>query len=644
MHRITDLRMGGTSRKNFRLFRKLCGDKTLKNVIITTNMWNQVELDVGEARELELMTDEILFKPVLDGGAHMRRHNGSQQSALEILGEIVANHPKALLIQEELVDQKKDITETTAAEELDRGIMELKRRQEKELLELKEQLAEAKAELDIQTQEELEKAREEMEDSLRKLGESRALLSQGYADEKVKGEETIRRLMEELRVQAGSISVPEFSSKPKVITSGDAEPREDSISSVASVPRSHNDIPNDRTGFRGQAQEHEEYSHRGADVVGIRPSDVQQPPSESCNTDQIPAPSTRLPHHSIPHSSAYTNTGCLTRWPTSQSSLLTTQKPLPDLPYGLSAPLRVEVSPRQQRSKCNLLAFRKYSRRSDDIGIPSEPSARPRGEDFAARGDRSFENPPYGKPLLVQPRAALHRVSGVASDYPQYEGRTTARPQCRPITWAGEPVTIPPHRGTRRGSIWLVEDRGSSDDSGPYQPADVVSEVPNQWTQGEEALNIIPGSFSDRGHSARVATGPTTNTDDRSPSIHWSQYPESPQRNSANYRDDRCAQRQYPVQDILSEGLGEHDDLLINESTLRKVIDIARVQLQAAVEPRIQEMQKEIDRLQEELVRAKASSRLPSPRKLEGFGALFDALVERDLILVSRRRRRPGRL
>ena len=33
MHRISDFKMGGISRRNFHMFRSLCGEKTLKNVV-----------------------------------------------------------------------------------------------------------------------------------------------------------------------------------------------------------------------------------------------------------------------------------------------------------------------------------------------------------------------------------------------------------------------------------------------------------------------------------------------------------------------------------------------------------------------------------------------------------------------------------
>ena len=57
IHRISDERFTGVSVRNFKMFRQLCGDSTLKNVIFVTNMWGKVPKEVGEAREKELAED-----------------------------------------------------------------------------------------------------------------------------------------------------------------------------------------------------------------------------------------------------------------------------------------------------------------------------------------------------------------------------------------------------------------------------------------------------------------------------------------------------------------------------------------------------------------------------------------------------------
>lgn len=142
VHRISDFRMGGTSTRNFRMFRKLCGDDSLRNVVLVTNMWGQVPLNVGEAREQELKQEDVFFKPVLDEGAQLKRHNNTLTSAHEILRSVAFKDPVSLRIQKELVDENRDITETDAGEELGRELREqarkFKEQQEKLRVEMEE--------------------------------------------------------------------------------------------------------------------------------------------------------------------------------------------------------------------------------------------------------------------------------------------------------------------------------------------------------------------------------------------------------------------------------------------------------------------------------------------------------------------------
>jgi len=120
IHRISDKRFTGIAGRNFKMFRKLCGDKTLKNVVLVTNMWGEVPRDVGESREDELSS--TFFKPVLDKGAQMVRHHNTAQSAQDIIRVIMKNRPVVLQIQRELVDEHKDIVDTAAGEAVNRGL------------------------------------------------------------------------------------------------------------------------------------------------------------------------------------------------------------------------------------------------------------------------------------------------------------------------------------------------------------------------------------------------------------------------------------------------------------------------------------------------------------------------------------------
>jgi len=155
IHRISDFRMGGVSAKNFRMFRRLCGETTLKNVIIVTNMWGQVDPQIGNAREAELMRDELFFKPALDKSAKMARHDNTLPTAQAIARLILSNHPLPLQIQEELVIQQKSISQTSAGEELHREYDALIKKHEEEMRQLKEEMEKAMRERDEETRMEL---------------------------------------------------------------------------------------------------------------------------------------------------------------------------------------------------------------------------------------------------------------------------------------------------------------------------------------------------------------------------------------------------------------------------------------------------------------------------------------------------------
>ncbi|OBZ66269.1 hypothetical protein A0H81_13768 [Grifola frondosa] len=111
-HRISDRRMNGIARESFRLFRTICGDSAMKNVVIVTNMWGDVAQAQGEARERELATRSTFFQAALDRGARMLRHCNTVDSAHAIVGQMLGNVPEPLKMQHEMVDQHMGIMST----------------------------------------------------------------------------------------------------------------------------------------------------------------------------------------------------------------------------------------------------------------------------------------------------------------------------------------------------------------------------------------------------------------------------------------------------------------------------------------------------------------------------------------------------
>ena len=138
IHRISDRRFSGIAGRNFKVFRDLCGETSLKNVVLVTNMWGDVTHDVGEAREKELAS--IFLKPALDKGARMIPHHNTEQSAHDVIRHIVNNHPVVLQIQRELVDEHKGVANTTAGEAVNAELTEEIKRHEADLNAVREEM------------------------------------------------------------------------------------------------------------------------------------------------------------------------------------------------------------------------------------------------------------------------------------------------------------------------------------------------------------------------------------------------------------------------------------------------------------------------------------------------------------------------
>ncbi|KAI6110378.1 P-loop containing nucleoside triphosphate hydrolase protein [Pisolithus croceorrhizus] len=203
MHRISDFRMGGTSKRNFRIFRELCGDNTLKNVIIVTNMWGNVDPKIGEAREKELITNDKFFKPVLEKGARLMRHHGTQASAHTILRYLVNSQVATLAIQHELVNEHKDLAHTAAGAELARALKEQEVRHDEELKKLRVEMEAAMRAKDEETRQELQEEVEKKRAELERIKNDAERMVETFNAEKARLENAIRLVEEQRKKEAG---------------------------------------------------------------------------------------------------------------------------------------------------------------------------------------------------------------------------------------------------------------------------------------------------------------------------------------------------------------------------------------------------------------------------------------------------------
>ena len=199
MHRISDRRFSGIAGKNFKIFRDLCGEKSLKNVVLVTNMWGGVSVEVGEARERELSSD--FLKPALDKGARMVRHHNTQQSTHDILRRIMNNHPVVLQIQHELVDERKDVVNTSAGKRINAELEETKRRHEAEVKKAQEEVARALREKEEEARRKMEEESRRREEEMRRVREERERIELQHRQELEQAEQEARRFEERVKAE-----------------------------------------------------------------------------------------------------------------------------------------------------------------------------------------------------------------------------------------------------------------------------------------------------------------------------------------------------------------------------------------------------------------------------------------------------------
>lgn len=172
MHRISDYRVGGIARENFRLFSKICGEGAMKNVVIVTTMWEDVAEEVGAQRETELRSKPLFFKDAVDHGARMQRLLNTPQSALDTMSPFFEYAPKVLHMQYELVDLRKLLPHTDAGTELKTELERQAERHKQELQQLQVEMSETAARKDAAHREEMEDLRTafaEMQKKMEKL-------------------------------------------------------------------------------------------------------------------------------------------------------------------------------------------------------------------------------------------------------------------------------------------------------------------------------------------------------------------------------------------------------------------------------------------------------------------------------------------
>ena len=208
IHRISDNRFGGITGRNFNLFRRICGESILKNTVLVTNMWKEDSQVVNKAREKELSSR--FFKPALDQGAKMVPHHNTTKSAHDILRRVVKNQPAVLQVQQELVDERKDIIDTMAGDFINKKLKEQIKRYQAELKELREEMKEALKAKDEEMRQELEETERALEESIMRTKKDSEGMAVSYAEQKEMVTTKMREKEQEMEKPPDHITIPVY--------------------------------------------------------------------------------------------------------------------------------------------------------------------------------------------------------------------------------------------------------------------------------------------------------------------------------------------------------------------------------------------------------------------------------------------------
>ena len=198
LHRITDVRMDGSSVKYVKMFQRLCGPNALQNVLLTTTRWSKVDQEEGERHEGELRNGNF-WGGLITEGAAVARFMGSRESGLELIDKLMGNKPKPLDIQDQMVEKRMAMAQTNAGRFMNEQLISLQKKFQKGLENLESEFRKAVKEKDDLLQEILAEQRAQSQRRLEEAAAEKKFLADLRVELMKKLEETLNAREEERR-------------------------------------------------------------------------------------------------------------------------------------------------------------------------------------------------------------------------------------------------------------------------------------------------------------------------------------------------------------------------------------------------------------------------------------------------------------
>jgi hypothetical protein len=200
IHRISDPRLSGSARRNLLMFKKLCGEKVYQSVVLATSMWSKITPDEGIAREKELVETKDWWGHMYEKGSRVFRLANTKESCIQVVGYILSLHMTITLdIQDEIINQHRDIDETSAAHELNAEILRERKMHKAELETMRAQMEDAIAEHDEELQSMFKEQIEGLQEKLQKGDEEQKKLQQTLEEVDKRKEAEFKAFKEQMR-------------------------------------------------------------------------------------------------------------------------------------------------------------------------------------------------------------------------------------------------------------------------------------------------------------------------------------------------------------------------------------------------------------------------------------------------------------
>ena len=176
-------------------------------MLLTTTQWSNVAREQGERREGELRNGNFWGELITEGAA-VARFMGTRESGLKLIDKLMGNKPKALDIQDQMVEKGMAMAQTNAGKFMNEELISLHKKYQKGLENLQSELQKAVKEKGDLLREILAEQRAQSQKKLEEAAAENKFLADLRVDLMKKFEEALNRREEErLRKDRAVIAV-----------------------------------------------------------------------------------------------------------------------------------------------------------------------------------------------------------------------------------------------------------------------------------------------------------------------------------------------------------------------------------------------------------------------------------------------------